>query len=335
MFECEQWFPKLIVKRPMEQKKKLISLVIPVFNEEENVFPLYQAALPIMMRCSDTYDFELIFTDNCSRDRTFERLRELHLKDPRVRVFRFSRNFGYQKSILTGYLKSRGDAVIQLDCDLQDPPELIPIFLEHWEKGNAVVYGVRRSRQESSISHYFRRLFYRVANYLSDGELPVDAGDFRLIDRRIVEILRQSEDAQPYLRGAVAAMGFQQYPIPYDRRGRERGVTNFKFKDMVNLALDGILNHSIIPLRLATYFGMLVSIATLLAIAGYSMSRLFFGFDWPAGFTTLAVFVLAGISINALFLGIIGEYIGRIYQQVKKRPLVLIDSRLDSYENER
>ena len=317
----------------MTKNKKLISLIIPVFNEEDNIFPLYEAVLPVINDCEDKYNFELVFTDNHSADSTFSKLSELREIDNRVRVFRFSRNFGYQKSILTGYLKARGDALIQLDCDLQDPPDLIPEFLKHWEDGCAVVYGVRRSRTEGAIISFARKIFYRLTDYLSEDELPVDVGDFRLIDKKVVTVLRQVDDAQPYLRGTIAAMGFKQHGIQYDRRGRERGQTNFRFKDLVGLALDGILNHSIVPLRLATFFSIGVTVLTLLAILGYVGGKLLLGFNWPAGFTTLTVIVLAGISVNALFLGIIGEYLGRIYQQVKKHPLVIIEATLDNYQD--
>jgi glycosyltransferase involved in cell wall biosynthesis len=309
-------------------KKKLVSLVIPVFNEEANIFPLYEAVTPIINDCGDLYNFEFIFTDNHSTDKTFVKLRELRDIDRRVKVFRFSRNFGYQRSILSGCLQAQGDAIIQLDCDLQDPPELIPEFLKHWEDGCKVVYGIRRSRQENAILHLSRKIFYRLINYLSDDELPIDVGDFRLIDRKLIDLMQQVDDAQPYLRGMVAAMGFKQQGILYDRRSRERGKSNFGFKDLVGLALDGVLNHSIIPLRLATFFGVGVTIFTVLAIIFYSGSKLIFGFDWPAGFTTLTVLVLGGICVNALFLGIIGEYIGRIFQQVKKRPLVIFETKL-------
>jgi glycosyltransferase involved in cell wall biosynthesis len=313
----------------MSENKKLISLVVPVFNEEENIFPLYEALVPILASCSSRYNFELVFTDNHSSDSTFEILIKLRALDARVKIFRFSRNFGYQKSILTGYLKSKGDALIQLDCDLQDPPALIPEFLKHWEDGCAVVYGIRRGRQESAIINITRKLFYRVANYLSEDDLPVDVGDFRLIDRKIVEVLRQVDDAQPYLRGMIASMGFRQQGIVYDRSGRLRGTTNFRFKDLLGLAMDGILNHSIIPLRLATFLGAIVSTVTLIAIFSYGLGKYIFGYDWPAGFTTLAILTLGGISLNAIFLGIIGEYLGRIYQQVKKKPIVIIESELN------
>lgn len=310
--------------------KKIISFVIPVFNEEENIFPVYDALLPIINTYTERYQFEFVFTDNHSTDHTFQKLEQLCQRDHRIRVFRFSRNFGYQKSILTGYLQAKGDALIQLDCDLQDPPELIHDFIKHWEEGSSVVYGIRKTRQEHYVLHTARRLFYRLANYLSEDELPVDAGDFRLIDKSVANALRQMDDAQPYLRGTIAAMGFKQTGILYNRRARERGVTHFRFKELVRLAIDGILNHSIVPLRIATFFGALVCVLTLLGILLFTIGRLVLNLDWPAGFTTLAVLILTGISLNALFLGIIGEYLGRIYQQVKKKPLVIIEKKLES-----
>jgi glycosyltransferase involved in cell wall biosynthesis len=309
--------------------KKLVSIVVPVFNEEANILPLYEAVIPIINQYRDVYNFEIIFTDNHSTDNTFIRLRELRDIDRRVKVFRFSRNFGYQRSILTGCLQAKGDSIIQLDCDLQDPPELIPEFLKYWEEGCEVVYGIRRSRQENTILHVSRKIFYRLINYLSEDELPIDVGDFRLIDRKLIDVMQQFDDAQPYLRGMVASMGFRQRGVLYDRRVRERGKSNFGFKDLIGLAMDGILNHSIIPLRLATFFGLGVSLLTIFAIIFYSGGKLIFGFDWPAGFTTLTVLVLSGMCVNALFLGIIGEYIGRIFQQVKRKPLVIFQEKLN------
>lgn len=313
----------------MPNEKKLISIVVPVFNEELNVEPLYAAVMDVIARLEDRYDFELVFTDNHSTDNTFQKLRTLHENDHRVRVFRFSRNFGYQKSILTGYLQARGDALIQLDCDLQDSPEMIVDFLKHWEEGFEVVYGIRKKRREHWLLNLIRLAFYRLVDYLSEDHLPVDAGDFRLIDRKVVEVLRQMDDAQPYLRGTIAAVGFRQRGIPYERRGRERGHTNFLAKDLIGLAIDGILNHSVVPLRIASFVGAAVSSMALLLIVLYAAGKLMFGFDWPAGFTTLTILILAGIGLNALFLGIIGEYLGRIYQQVKKKPMVVIDAVLD------
>ncbi len=315
-------------------ERKLISIVVPVFNEEENIFPLYEALKPVIESCSVKYDFEFVFTDNHSTDSTYTKLLSLAALDSRVRIFRFSRNFGYQKSILTGYFKANGNALIQFDCDLQDPPELIPQFIAQWESGCDVVYGIRRTRKESRLINLLRKSFYRLANWLSEDDLPVDVGDFRLIDQKIVAVLKQTDDAQPYLRGMISAMGFKQSGIPYERAERLRGQSNFKFKDLVSLAMDGILNHSIVPLRVASYCGVIISGLTIFAIIIYSISRVFLHVTWPAGFTTLAVLILFGISLNALFLGIIGEYLGRIYQQVKKKPLVIIERTVDRSSKE-
>ena len=306
--------------------KKLITLVVPVLNEQDNLLPFYEAVAPVLDTCADRYDFELLFTDNHSSDSTFEILKELYARDPRVRAIRFSRNFGYQKSILTGYRNGRGAALIQLDCDLQDPPTLIPVFLSHWEEGYDVVYGVRKTRRDGVVLHATRKIFYRVANFLSEDILPIDAGDFRLVDRKLIDVLRSIHDAHPYLRGMIAAMGFRQVGVPYHRSARERGTSKFRFRDLVNLAVDGILSHSTVPLRLASFFGWLVSGVTVLAIASYVAARVFFGKEWPAGFTTLAVLVLFGIAVNALFLGVIGEYLGRIFQQVKQKPTVIVEA---------
>ena len=312
-----------------ENTRKLISIVVPVFNEEETVDALYEAVCPLMADLADRYDCELVFTDNHSADRTFEKLGHLAASDNRVRVFRFSRNFGYQRSVLTGYLKARGDAVVQLDCDLQDPPELIKEFVRLWQEGNDVVYGVRRTRQENPFVEKIRKAFYRIANWLSEDDLPLDAGDFRLVDRKIINVLRQMEDAQPYLRGAIAAMGFAQTGVPYERRRRQRGTSKFSTDKMIELAVDGILNHSVVPLRVATFIGLAVSMLTGLCIVGYLARKVFFGADWPAGFATLVLLLFGGIGLNALFLGILGEYLGRIYKQVKRRPLTIIEASIE------
>ncbi len=279
------------------------------------------AALP-------AYAYEIVFMDNHSTDGTFEILRRLSEADPRVRALRFSRNFGYQRSILTGYLRSRGAAAIQLDCDLQDPPELIPRFLELWESGHKVVYGVRRSRREGWWINAARSLFYRLIDSLSEDELPHDAGDFRLVDRRVIEELAKIDDSQPYLRGTLATLGFKQTGVPYDRAERERGVSKFSMKDLVGLGIDGILNHSIVPLRIATYTGLLVSLLTFLALAGYAAGKVLFGQRWPAGFATTTVLILLSLSLNAIFFGIIGEYLGRIYKQVKGGPVTIVEQEL-------
>ncbi len=309
--------------------RRLISICIPVLNEEETLDKLYETLSPLLEQHKDRYDFEIVFTDNHSTDRTYEKLSKLAAKDERVRVFRFSKNFGYQRSILTAYLKARGDAVVQLDCDLQDPPELIFEFARLWEQGYEVVYGVRRKRDEAWWMEVTRKVFYRVANYLSEDPLPVDAGDFRLVDRRIIETLKRMQDSQPYLRGAISAMGFRQIGVPYDRRNREAGTSKFSVRDLFGLALDGILNHSTVPLRVATFVGLGVALVTLFGLGVFVIGKFAVGADWPAGFATLIVVTLGGLALNALFLGIIGEYLGRIYKQVKRGPLTVVESSID------
>ena len=316
----------------MKDRRKLVSLVIPVLNEEENIKPFYQTVLPIMQELSERYIFELVFTDNHSTDSTFEILAELSRKDDRIRAYRFSKDFGYQRSIATGYEKSKGDAVIQLDCDLQDPPSLISEFLRIWERGYKVVYGVRRTRMEGAVTNIARKAFYRLIDWVSEDELPHDAGDFRLVDRSVVEILKNIYDAQPYIRGTIAALGFEQIGVKYDRAPRKRGKSKFPLRHMIRLAVDGICNHSVVPLRLATYTGLLVSAVTLGGILVYLGGRLFFGTEWPAGFATTTLLLLFSLTLNALFLGIIGEYLGRIYKQVKKRPLTIIESSINDSE---
>ena len=308
----------------MAEQRKLVSLVIPAFNEEENIEPLYRALAPVLESLADRYRFEILFTDNHSTDATFEKLRTLSQRDPRVRVLRFSKNFGYQKSIHAGYTHCRGDAAIQLDCDLQDPPALLPEMLARWEEGYAVVYGVRRSRRESRRVHWQRKAFYRLLNWISSEPLPLDAGDFRLLDRRILEELRRIDPQGIYIRGVVAEMGFDQVGVEYDRGERLRGESKFPLRKMMGLALDGLLNHSTIPLRLAAYFGFFVSFLTLLAALAYALLRLLFRPEWPAGFTTIVLFLLLSLGINSLFLGILGEYLGRLYRQRSsvQRPII-------------
>lgn len=314
---------------------KKISIVVPVYNEEENVDSAYDAVRGVMEPLSDRYDYELVFTDNHSADGTFDKIKAVARKDPRVRVFRFSRNFGYQRSILTGYLKARGDAVIQLDCDLQDPPDLIPAFLRLWEEGFDVVYGVRRSRRENPLMTAVRKIFYRAIDFLSEDDLPHDAGDFRLVDRKIVSVLSQLDDAQPYLRGTIASMGFKQVGLEYDRAQRSKGESKFSLGAMVGLSLDGILNHSIVPLRLASYTGI---VAFFLGGAGallYAIGKTVFFKNWPPGFATIVILLFFILGINSILLGVIGEYLGRIFRQLKTPILTVIEASSDDSPHDR
>lgn len=315
--------------------RKLLSIVVPVFNEEGNIEPLHAAVEAALAPIADRYDWEYVFTDNHSTDATFAELTRLSARDPRVRVFRFSRNFGFQRSIFTGYLKARGDAAIQIDCDLQDPPELIVDFVKRWEEGYSVIYGVRKKRVEGTLITLTRKVFYRLIDWLSEDKLPHDAGDFRLVDRQVLDVLTRIDDQRPYLRGTLATLGFNQLGVEYDRKGRTHGESKFRFGDLLALAMDGILAHSIIPLRAATWVGLAVSGLTLLGILVYVIGFIGFGRDWPPGFATTTVLILSSLSLNAVFLGIIGEYVGRIYIQVRRRPLTIIEHGIDAVETTR
>jgi dolichol-phosphate mannosyltransferase len=273
------------------------------------------------------YEFELIFTDNHSSDKTFGEISRIASVDRRVRGYRFSKNFGFQRSIFTGYMKARGEAVIQIDADLQDPPELISEFITKWEQGYDVVYGVRRSRPEGWFIRTARKLFYKLIDALSEDSLPHGAGDFRLVSRRIVDLMKEVDDYHPYIRGLIASFGFDQVGIPYDRQVRASGASKFTLTRLLGLAVDGILVHSIIPLRIATIVGLAMALVMLIAAVVYATSRLFFDQEWPPGFATTTLLLFLGVILNGLFLGIIGEYLGRLYQQSKRRPLTIIEER--------
>lgn len=312
--------------------KKLISIVTPVYNEEDNIDFYYTRIKAAIAPLQDHYDFEIVLTDNASIDNTFALIRALAEKDPSIRAFRFSRNFGYQKSILTGLTQARGDAAIEFDCDLQDPPELLPVFLEAWEKGTHIVYGVRRKRQEGLIVTFLRRCFYRLINQISEYTLPPDAGDFMLLDRCVLEELRHVDDQKPYLRGIIFSLGFSQLGIPYDRNARQFGISKFPLKKMIGLALDGIISQSDLPLRLASYTGLGIALTTVLLSGCYLLMYVFAGASLPPGFTTTVLLILFSISLNAIFLGIIGEYVARIYRQVRRQPLTIIQETIGGTE---
>ena len=308
--------------------RRLISLVMPVYNEEANLDRAY-AALTAVFEQLPQYELEFVFTDNHSEDHTFERLVSLAKADSRVKVIRFTRNYGFQRSLLTAYRHASGDAAIQIDCDLQDPPELIPQFIALWEQGHDVVVGLRLRRQEPHLLTLGRRAFYALLSRISDDQVTRDAGDFRLVDRSVIDRLRTLNDFNPYVRGVVSSLAARETGIPYDRVQRIHGRSKFPLRKLVGFALDGILGHSVLPLRLASYAGLAISLVIFLLGLFYIFGALLFGRSWPSGFATIVVVTLFGISLNAIFLGIIGEYVSRIYQQVRFRPLVVVESTLN------
>lgn len=308
--------------------KQLITISVPVLNEADNIDPLLQR-LRTVADAHRRYDFEFLFTDNASNDATFELLANEARSDNRIRVIRFARNFGFQTSILTNYLHALGHAAIQIDADLQDPPELIAEFFAAWEQGYKVVYGIRRRRPENAILSGARKIFYRMLAHLSNVEVPVDAGDFRLIDRVVIESLRHVKDDAPYIRGIIAEFGYPQTGIPYDRDERRSGTSKFRVFSLIRLAIDGICSQSTKPLELITLFGFVLSFLSFFGALFYFMWFLLVVGKPPQGFTTLVILILLSTGVQAAFVGTLGEYVGRIFRNTRHRPGPIIDQRIE------
>ncbi len=302
----------------------LISILIPVYNEEKNVRLAYDAVVAQFKDLGDRYQFEIIFTDNHSTDGTEFELARLAEEDKRIKVMRFSRNFGFQRSVLTAYRHAGGDAAIQLDCDLQDPPEMFTKFLEAWEQGHDVVVGIRAERQENTALTLGRRLFYWLVTAISDDNIIQNAGDFRLVDRSVIERLKLVNDAKPYTRGLISSLAARQTGIVYNRRARLLEQSKFPLRRLIGIAADGIINHSLLPLRLAGYTGFLVFTVACFLMFYYLLAWFFVGQSWPVGFATSTLLILVSLGMNGMFIGILGEYIGRIYDQTRTRPLTII-----------
>ncbi|WP_197975698.1 glycosyltransferase family 2 protein [Pseudomonas sp. CFBP 8771] len=309
-------------------KKPLVSISIPVLNESGNLANLYKRLVALGTKMESRCDLEFVFSDNHSDDATWDMLTELAATDPRVRAIRFSKNYGFQRSILANYMHTSGDAVMQIDADLQDPPELLEAFFERWQEGFDVVYGVRRKRPESWLLNNFRRVGYWAIDKVSEHPIPRDVGDFRLIDRKVVNVLLKTKTANPYLRGMIAGIGFNQTGIAYDRDARVAGESKFNVNRLVRLGLTAVFNHSTVPLRAASFVGSLILAASLIGALYYVILRLFHP-ELPPGLASIHILVLFGIGLNSFLLGIIGEYILRIYLVLRADPVAVIQQSLN------
>ena len=307
----------------------LISIIVPVYNEELNIRIAYTAIIEAFALLDKKYELELFFADDHSTDGTFALLAELAREDQRVKVIRYNRNYGFQRSLFTAYCLCTGAAAIQIDCDLQDPPSMFSVFISHWEAGHDLVVGIRQKREEHRYMSFLRRAFYTLLDAISEDTLPRNAGDFRLVDRKILEMLRHINDPKPYVRGLTSSLASNIATVPYDRTRRLHGTSKFPIWKWYGFAMEGILSHSIIPLRLATYIGFILAVMTACLSGFYIIAALLHGEGWPRGFATITVLVLFGISLNGIFLGIIGEYIARIYYQGRNRPLTVIQQQLN------
>lgn len=309
-------------------KKPLISITIPVLNESGNIAALYARLHALGERMRDKCDLEFVFSDNHSDDATWTMLADLAARDPRVRAIQFSRNVGFQRSILANYLHTRGDAVMQIDADLQDPPEMLETFFDLWQQGYQVVYGIRRKRPEAWLLKNFRRLGYWVIDKISEHPIPRDVGDFRLIDRKVVEAVAKTRTSNPYLRGMIAGIGFNQTGVVYDRDARVAGESKFNMSRLVRLGLTAVFNHSVVPLRAASFLGLLILAISIIGALYYTVLRLLHP-ELPRGLASIHILVLFGIGLNSFFLGIIGEYLLRIYLVVRQEPIAIVQSSLN------
>jgi glycosyltransferase involved in cell wall biosynthesis len=304
-------------------EKITLSVIVPMYNEEEVIPETYARLSKILNSMKENY--EIIFINDGSRDKTRIMLSELCKKDYRVKLIDFARNFGHQVAITAGIDYAAGDCMVIIDGDLQDPPELIPEMVKIWRKGYDVVYGKRKSRSgETFFKKFTAKIFYRVLDKLTDMNIPLDTGDFRLIDRKVAEALKQLPERNRYVRGLVSWVGFKQTAIEFERSERFAGETKYPFKKMIKLALDGIMSFSYKPLKTASWLGAIISFVSFLYLLWVLIQKIFFP-QWSlAGWTSLIAVSLFFNGIVLLMLGIIGEYVGRIYDEAKGRPLYII-----------
>jgi glycosyltransferase involved in cell wall biosynthesis len=304
-----------------------LSLVLPIYNEEEVIPELHKQLQSFLAELG--VDTEVVFVNDGSRDASLAMLRDLVKQDARYRVLSFSRNFGHQTAITAGVDHARGKAVVVMDADLQDPPQVVIEMMEKWREGYDVVYGKRRVRSgETIFKKLTAKIFYRLFAAMIPIEVPLDTGDFRLMSRRVVVALRELREAHRFVRGMVAWIGFKQTAVIYDRPGRFAGETKYPLRKMLRFAIDGITSFSVVPLRLATWLGMTMSVLSVL-YAIWAMIVHFGLHHTVPGWTATVVLIALLSSVQLLMIGILGEYVGRIYEEVKRRPLYVVGERLN------
>jgi glycosyltransferase involved in cell wall biosynthesis len=306
----------------MKQADVIYSVIVPMFNEEEVIEHTYDRLKQVMDMTDEPY--ELVFVNDGSKDRTVELISMIADFDPNVRLINFSRNFGHQIAITAGMDYAKGDAVVVIDADLQDPPEVILKMIDKWKEGYEVVYGKRLKRKgETMFKKVTAKLFYRTLRSLTNVEIPVDTGDFRLIDRKVCDVLRGLKEKNRFVRGLVSWIGFRQTMVEYEREERYAGVTKYPLKKMIAFAVDGITSFSYKPLKIATYVGFTLSLTSFVYLLVVLFQKLAMG-GTVAGWASIVAVNLLFNGIILMLLGLIGEYIGRIYEESKNRPLYII-----------
>ena len=309
------------------ERPVLISVVVPCLNEQDGLMDTNRRLTAALERMP--FSFEIIYVDDGSTDATPAVMRELQAQDNRIRIVQFSRNFGHQMAITAGLEYASGDAVVIIDGDLQDPPEVILEFIEKWNDGYDVAYGVRSERQgETAFKLWTAKWFYRTISGMSDTKIPLDTGDFRLMDRRVVDALLGMPERDRFVRGMVSWLGFAQAAVPYRREARVAGVTKFSLFKMARFATDGIVSFSIFPLRVTTWIGFAASGLALSGVLVALIERIFGLGGVVKGWTSTVIAVLFMGGVQLICMGIIGEYVGRIYGESKHRPLYVVREKL-------
>ena len=307
-----------------QEKKKLITILVPAYNEQEVLHLLYDRLVKLMNE-NTGYDFEILLVNDGSKDKTFEIMQELREKDKRFCYLNLSRNFGKETAMIAGLDYCKGDAVVIIDADLQDPPELIPEMIKYWEEGYDDVYAKRKSREgETWLKKFTSKMYYKVLQGFTRIEIQKDTGDFRLLDRRCVEALKSMRENQRYTKGLFSIIGYNKKEILYDRDPRAAGQTKWNYGKLIDLSIDGITSFTTSPLRWASILGIMISGVAFIYMIYIIIKTLATGIDVP-GYASLMVVILFLGGIQLIFLGIIGEYLGRTFNESKHRPLYFIE----------
>ena len=312
----------------MANKRPLLSIVTPCFNEEANVEELYRR-VKAAVATIDRYEFEFIFIDNHSEDRTVEKLKALASKDPAVKLIVNTRNFGHIRSPYHGILQSRGLATIYLASDLQDPPEMIPEFIRFWEEGYKLVMATKPHSEGPALMHYMRKSYYRLLDGISDISVVNDSTGFGLYDQVVLNQLRQLNEPYPFLRGLICELGYEIKTIPFLQARRLRGITKNNLYTLYDIAMLGIVCHSKLPIRIAAFVGFTLGLVSLLTAVVFTVLKLIYWDAFPLGIAPLVIGLFFMLGIQLMFIGILGEYVGSIHTYLQKRPLVVEKERIN------
>lgn len=306
------------------ENKKLITILVPAYNEQDVLSMLYER-LSKIMDSNTNYNFEILFVNDGSKDKTLDIIKNMRLYDNRVCYLNLSRNYGKETAMIAGLDYSKGDAVIIIDADLQDPPELIPEMIKYWEQGYDDVYAKRRSRKgETWLKKFTSKMYYKTLQSVTKIEIQKDTGDFRLLDRRCVEALKQIRESQRYTKGLFSWIGYNKKEILYDRDPRAAGQTKWNYKKLIDLSIDGLTSFTTAPLRWSAIIGILISIIGFIYMLTIIIKTIISGVDVPGYASTMVVILFIG-GIQLVFLGVIGEYLGRAFYETKNRPIYFVD----------